>query len=146
MRLCGRFLIANDFLQNVDTAPLVFPTDDVAAPPGGLPPMQQILDVEVSDEEHELVKDGDKVDSAAAAAGSAQEPRGGCAAAVDSEGAVGAKEDTVNGGAQADVDRAMPSVTKDANKVAGPCVGSAVAVDASAEARAENPEEIVLAD
>ena len=143
---CNRFLIANDFLQNVDAAPLVFPSDDVAATPAGLPPMQQILDVEVSDEEQELAKDGDRTHVEAAATGSVDEPHDGGAALMEIEDTMGAKQDKSNGGAKTSVSKGVLSINGHADKAAGPGIGSAVGIAVATEARAENPEEIMLAD
>lgn len=50
--LC-RFMVANNFLQDVASSPLVFPSEGAAggAPKPALPPVEEILDVEDSDDE-----------------------------------------------------------------------------------------------
>ena len=50
--LC-RFMVANNFLQDVASSPLVFPSEGAAggAAKPALPPVEEILDVEDSDDE-----------------------------------------------------------------------------------------------
>ena len=134
-----RFLIANDFLQHVDTAPLVFPTDDIAAVPGGLPPMQHILDVEVSDDEHELTRYGD------ATAGAAAAPYGSAAVMESGDPAGMAGEATRGAGVRNDTIEVMPAA-QETHKAAEPGVDLAVATSEPAQAGTGNPEEIMLAD
>jgi len=138
-----RFLIANEFLGNVNTAPLVFPADKLA---GGaavkLPPMQHILDVEVSDEEPE----GGAPTTAGADVGAvpdaaAAEPHNKMdATEVGHDGAIAqdeAVEQATDGAAVAD----------DADQEAVVSAGDAAApAEAAAVPVVGNPEEIVLAE
>ena len=136
---CCRFLIANDFLADVDAAPLVFPADRLEGAAAKLPPMQQILDVDVSDEEPE---DGAPIaagaDVGAVADATAAEPQSGMARTeVEHDGNV-AEGDAVMDGAAA--------AAEDADQAAVVSVGDAAAPAAAVALAVGNPEEIVLAE
>ncbi len=138
--LC-RFLIANEFLCNVDTAPLVFPADMLTGAAAKLPPMQHILDVDVSDEEPE----GGAASTAGAVVGAvpgaaAEEPQNGMAATE-----VGHDGDVVDEAAAETMEGAAAVADKDSQEPVM-STGDPIAPADPVATATENPEEIVLAE
>ena len=142
--LCCRFLVANDFLATVDTAPLVFPADTLAGAAAGLPPMQQILDVDVSDEE----KDGGAPLSATVDGTARGVPPIAvevlAGKAVQTDGVQASEPEDRAETADKDMDdSAVPLEVAAASEVT---IGDVVAPSQAVMQATANPEEILLAE